>query len=234
MGFSCGSLVIQPLPKDFVKHDKNSRMIIERPQPSIFNLEHSILAFAAFGKAHLLGVGREGCIYTFDISTDEIKIPNNTKLENVDDIYAIQPLSNRHNHFFIATNKGLHVINVQANPKGIVKFNLCPSDEGNAALSCFPFHDEKICGAVEIDADKVLVAVEGRARLYVIDIATRQVVAHIDNPSGSTRVISLMKHPAYDAQRCPYVVLQDDSYISLIDVQAKNVMLLVKATNTME
>jgi hypothetical protein len=64
----------------------------------------------------------------------------------------------------------------------------------------------------------VLVAVEGRARLYVVDIATRQVVAHIDNPSGSTRVISLIKHPAYDAQSYPYVILKDDSYISLIDV----------------
>jgi hypothetical protein len=93
MGFSGGSLVVQPLPKDFVKHDKNLRMQIEMPQPSTFNLEHTILAFAAFGKAHLLGVGREGCIYTFDLSTDEIKIPKKTKLEDIDDIFGIQPLS---------------------------------------------------------------------------------------------------------------------------------------------
>ena len=79
-------------------------MQTETPQPSTFNLAHTILAFTAFGKAHLLGVGREGCIYTFDISTDAIKIPNKTKLDGVDDIYSIQPLSKRPNHFFIATN----------------------------------------------------------------------------------------------------------------------------------
>jgi hypothetical protein len=92
MSFSGGSLVVQPLPKDFVKHDKNSREQTEMPQSSTFNLTHTILAFAAFGKTHLLGVGREGCIYTFDISTDAIKIPNKTKLEDIDDIYSIQPL----------------------------------------------------------------------------------------------------------------------------------------------
>ena len=43
-----------------------------------------------------------------------------------------------------------------------------------------------------------------------------------------------MKHPAYDAQSRPYVVLKDSRYISLIDVQARNVMPLVKAANTME
>jgi hypothetical protein len=64
----------------------------------------------------------------------------------------------------------------------------------------------------------VLVAVEGRCRMYVMDIATRMAVVHIDNPSGSTKVFSLMKHPAYDSQSCPYVVLKDDRYISLIDV----------------
>ena len=80
----------------------------------------------------------------------------------------------------------------------------------------------------------MLVAVEGRARLYVMDIATRRAVVQIDNPSGPTTVFSLMKHPAYDAQSRPYVVLKDASYISLIDVQAKNVMPLVKATNTMD
>ena len=62
------------------------------PQASTFNLAHTILAFAAFGKTHLLGVGREGCIYTFDISSDAIKIPFKTKLEEIDDIYSIQPL----------------------------------------------------------------------------------------------------------------------------------------------
>lgn len=67
-------------------------MQTETPQASIFNLTLTILAFAAFGKTHLLGVGREGCIYSFDISTDAIKIPNKTKLEDIDDIYSIQPL----------------------------------------------------------------------------------------------------------------------------------------------
>ena len=80
----------------------------------------------------------------------------------------------------------------------------------------------------------MLVAVEGRTRLYVMDIATRRAVAQIDNPSGSKTVFSLMKHPAYDAQSRPYVVLKDASYISLIDVQAKKVMPLVKAANTMD
>ena len=62
------------------------------PQPSVFNLTHTILAFAAFGKTHLLGVGREGMIYTFDISTEAIKIPTKFKLEEIDDILSIQPL----------------------------------------------------------------------------------------------------------------------------------------------
>ena len=80
----------------------------------------------------------------------------------------------------------------------------------------------------------MLVAVEGRARLYVMDIATRRAAAQIDNLSGSKIVFSLMKHPAYDAQSRPYVVLKDARYISLIDLQARNVMPLVKAANTME
>jgi hypothetical protein len=67
-------------------------VLTETPQPSVFNLTHTILAFAALGKTQLLGVGREGCIYTFDISTDAIKIPNKSKLEGIDDIYSIQPL----------------------------------------------------------------------------------------------------------------------------------------------
>jgi hypothetical protein len=41
---------------------------------------------------HLLGIGREGCIYTFDISSDAIKIPNKSKLDNIDEILSIQPL----------------------------------------------------------------------------------------------------------------------------------------------
>ena len=101
-------------------------------------------------------------------------------------------------------------------------------------MSSFPFHYERICGAVEVDADRVLVAVEGRTRLYVMDIATRRAIVQIDNPSGSKTILSLMRHPAYDAQSCPYVVLKDSRYISLIDVQARNVMPLVKAANSMD
>jgi hypothetical protein len=67
-------------------------VLTETPQPSIFNLTHTILAFAALGKTHLLGVGREGCIYTFDISSDAIKIPNKSKLDGIEDILSIQPL----------------------------------------------------------------------------------------------------------------------------------------------
>jgi hypothetical protein len=64
----------------------------------------------------------------------------------------------------------------------------------------------------------VLVAVEGRTRLYVMDIATRRAVVQIDKPSGSKLFFSLMRYPSFDAQSCPYVVLKDSSYISLIDV----------------
>jgi len=51
---------------------------------------------------------------------------------------------------------------------------------------------------VEIEPDKVLISVKGRARLYVIDIKTRMAVEHIENPSGSTNQYSMIKHPAFD------------------------------------
>ena len=77
-------------------------------------------------------------------------------------------------------------------------------------------------------------AVDGRARLFVIDISSRRAVAQIENPSGSKSVLSLMKHPAFDAQSRPYVLLKDATGLSLVDVHAKRVLPLIRAASTME
>ena len=135
-------------------------------------------------------------------------------MHGIDDIISIQPIQNRKNHYFIATNQGLHVIKIQVNPRGNLRYELCPSDEGHDPHSTFPFFEERINGAVQIDVDKVLVAVEGKKRLYVIDISTRRAISYIENPSGSMPVLSLIKHPYFDTQRLPYVFLKDTIGIS--------------------
>ena len=58
------------------------------------------------------------------------------------------------------------------------------SDDGYNAFNQFPFHDEVIRGAVEIEFNKILVTVEGRNRLFVIDVPSRKAVKLIVNPTS--------------------------------------------------
>ena len=64
-----------------------------------------------------------------------------------------------------------------------MKFELLPSDEGDHPLSPFPLHNEVITSAVEIEKDKIMVSIEGRNKLFVIDVATRMAIKAIVNPT---------------------------------------------------
>jgi hypothetical protein len=87
---------------------------------------------------------------------------------------------------------------------------------------------------VEIEPDTILVSVKGRAKLYVINIKNRAVVAHIDNPTGMTNQFSMVKHPAYDRESRPYVFLKDQRYICVVDVQKKKLLPLLRSPIDME
>lgn len=80
----------------------------------------------------------------------------------------------------------------------------------------------------------MLVCVEGRSKLVIINIADRAAIAIIDNPSGSSIPFCIMKHPFYDLGGVPYVLLKDERMISLIDVTMRKAIPLIEARNDMD
>ena len=161
-------------------------------------------------------------------------MPVKSQLRDIDDIISIQPLMARRNQYLIGTKQGLHVIEVLVSPSNKVTFRLCPSDDGDDPMNQFAFSDERISAVVEIEPDMVLVAVAGRAKLYIVNIKNRAAVEAIDNPTGSTLQYSMIKHPAYDRQNRPYVFLKDQRFISVIDIGRKKVLPLVRSPIDME
>ena len=115
-----------------------------------YELARPIYAFIEFENTHLIGVGFEGHIFSFDLTIPQNKVPLRTTLEGIDDIRDIQKLQNYSNRFLICTTKGIHFLEVVKNPKKILTFKLLGAIDGTAPLSTFPLHLNNILGAVEI------------------------------------------------------------------------------------
>jgi hypothetical protein len=140
----------------------------------------------------------------------------------------------RRNQYLLATDKGLHVIEVLTAPNGKLSIRLCPSDAGDDALSPFAFYDMRISSAVEISPDRILLTTRGRTRLYELDLSTRLAVGHIENPSGAVTQFAMVKHPYYDAEKYPYIFLKDSKFVSIIDVKRRKVLPIVRSQLDLE
>jgi hypothetical protein len=193
-----------------------------------------MLSYSFYENTYLIGVGRDGVIYTFDITTPAIKIPTKNTLKEIDDILSIQPLMARKNQYLLGTNKGLHVAEVLTAPNGKLSFRLCPSDEGDDPHSPFAFYEMRISAAVEYAPDKILLTTRGRTRIYELNLKTRLAVGHMENPSGAVTQFSMIKHPYYDAESYPYIFLKDNKFISIIDIKNRKVLPLVRSQFDME
>ena len=143
----------------------------------------------------------------------------------------MKPMLRDPGHFFICTTEGLHFLEVTSIKGGILKSRLLPSDTGYAPLSTFPFYDEVVKGAVEIARNQVLVAVEGRSRLYVIDACTRLAAKLIVNPTMLTNHLTLVAAPGYDPETFPYVFLKNSRFISLVNTKELMILPLLRAAN---
>jgi hypothetical protein len=153
------------------------------------------------------------------------------KLEDIEDIIDMKPMMRDPRHFFICTTEGLHILEVTSIRNGILKSKLLPSDTGYAPLSTFPFHDEVVKGAVEIARNQILVAVEGRSRLYVIDAGTRLAIKLIVNPTMLTSHLTLIAAPGYDLETFPYVFLKNSRFISVVNTKELRILPLLRCAN---
>jgi hypothetical protein len=153
------------------------------------------------------------------------------KLDGIEDIIDMKPLMRDPRHFFICTTEGLHILEVNIIRNSILSCKLLPSDNGHAPLSTFPFHDEVVRGAVEIARNQILVAVEERSRLYVIDACTRMAIKLIINPTMLTSHLTLIAAPGYDPETFPYVFLKNSRFISVVNTKEFRMLPLLRAAN---
>lgn len=153
------------------------------------------------------------------------------KLDDIEDIIDMKPMMRDPRHFFICTTEGLHFLEITSVKSGILKCKLLPSDTGYAPLSTFPFHGDVVKGAVEIARNQVLVAVEGKSRLYVIDAGTRMAIKLIVNPTMLTSHLTLIAAPGYDPETFPYVFLKNSRFISVINTKELRMLPLLRAAN---
>lgn len=109
-----------------------------------------------------------------------------------------------------------------------------PSDDGDHPMSPFPFHDQIVRAAVEIEKDSILVAIEGRNRLYIIDVPSRLAKKVIINPTTVKTPLSLIPCPGYDQDSYPWLFLKDSRYISVVNTKEKRILPLLKTTNTID
>lgn len=109
-----------------------------------------------------------------------------------------------------------------------------PSDDGNEPFSQFPFHDKVVRSAVEIGGNQLLVAVEGKSSLYIIDVPTRLASKVIHNPTKMSNPLSLIHAPGYDADNHPWVFLKDSRFISVVNTKDLKVIPLLKSTNDVD
>ena len=86
-------------------------------------------------------------------------------------------------------------------------------------------------GAVEIARNQILVAVDGRSRLYVIDACTRLAIKLIVNPTMLTSHLTLIAAPAFDPETFPYVFLKNSRFISVINTKEFRMLPLLRAIN---
>ena len=82
----------------------------------------------------MIGVGNDGTFFTFDLTTN-IRSPLKSTINHIQNIRDIQKMQNYSNRFFISTLSGLHFVEVNKNPKGILIFKLLNSDEGDDAFN---------------------------------------------------------------------------------------------------
>ena len=115
-----------------------------------------------------------------------------------------------------------------------MNFELLPSDDGNDPLSPFPFHDKVVKAAVEIEMNKLLLAIEGKSSLYVIDVPTRLATKVVANPTKIAMPLSLIPAPGYDQNSNPWVFLKDSRYISAINTKDLKVIPLLRQTNEVD
>jgi len=132
----------------------------------------------------------------------------------------------------MCTTEGLHFVEVTLNKAdNKLQFRHMPSDEGDGAFNMFPFYNETVRAAVEIERNKLLVAVEGRTRLFVIDVPSRRAIKLIVNPTQQNIPMSLIPAPGYDSQTFPYLFLKDARFISLVNTKEYRIIPLIRAPN---
>jgi hypothetical protein len=56
----------------------------------------------------------------------------------------------------------------------------------------------------------------------------------LENPSGAVTQFSMIKHPNYDLEKCPYIFLKDCKFVSIIDVKARRVLPIIRSSYEME
>jgi hypothetical protein len=56
----------------------------------------------------------------------------------------------------------------------------------------------------------------------------------LENPSGAVTQFSMFKHPNYDLEKCPYIFLKDNKFVSIIDVKNRRVLPIVRSAFEME
>ena len=98
-------------------------------------------------------------------------------------------------------------------------------------MSPFPLHDEVITSAVEIEKDKIMVSIEGRNKLFVIDVATRMAIKAIVNPTTISRPLVMIPAPGYNSATHPWVFLKDTRFISVVNTKDKRILPLIRSPN---
>ena len=140
----------------------------------------------------------------------------------------------RPNQYLLATDKGLYVAEALLDSHGKATLKLCPSDAGDGPHSPFAFYDMRISAIAEVSPDRLLLTARGRTRLYGVDLSTRAAVDHIENPSGAITQFCMLKHPKYDAEKCPYIFLKDSKFVSVVDVKMKKTLPILRSQLDLE
>ncbi len=92
----------------------------------------------------------------------------------------------------------------------------------------------RVTTAVEFAPDRVLLTARGRSRLYEVNLAERKAEKHMENPSGAATQLAMVKHPYYDFETFPYLILKDTKFISIVDVKERKVFPIIRSQFDME
>ena len=88
MSFNSGVIIVQPLPKDVLT--RKTSITDELEQQQTFHLAKAMLCFTLIDANTLVGAGRDGIIYVFNVSEDldQIGVPIKIELRGIDDILS--------------------------------------------------------------------------------------------------------------------------------------------------